>query len=362
MNTIKYHQLASLIALDTAVIISWIAYHKYQPKLLELFGFQGFKFELALLQGVVLVLTPPIAGLITDYYRKKGDNQLAVFMVGISLTAMVFMAVAFTIFQNPTGDWRYILPILIIIWLISMNIFHSPAVSMIELFVPVHQLPQAMAFFVVAGDITRSIEPSIVALIDLMGAPFTFVFGGVLISITGYVFYRNTQKIKLAAQEERIQDKGITHSNFVVVSVLGLGLGVANAVFFNLFPDIMELKISFLTSDGFRGTYFTSLLIVLAAVLSYPVGLWIQERNLTQILIIGYIGIFVLCVTIFTISVSEVVLVSAILFPLFFAIISVGALPNAFRFLSPRHKVLGVGLFFAGIELANNIFEIFQIS
>jgi hypothetical protein len=36
----NWSQVYSLLALNAAIVISWIAYHNYQPKLLNLFHFE----------------------------------------------------------------------------------------------------------------------------------------------------------------------------------------------------------------------------------------------------------------------------------------------------------------------------------
>ncbi|HNT51619.1 MAG TPA: hypothetical protein PKK67_13585, partial [Cyclobacteriaceae bacterium] len=61
-DQIEWKQLWSLAALYGSIVIGWIAYHNYQPKLLNQFNFTEFAFALVLAQSIILVLTPPIAG------------------------------------------------------------------------------------------------------------------------------------------------------------------------------------------------------------------------------------------------------------------------------------------------------------
>ncbi|HCZ34499.1 MAG TPA: hypothetical protein DHV26_01065, partial [Cytophagales bacterium] len=170
---IEWKQLWSLAALYGSIVIGWIAYHRYQPKLLNQFNFTEFTLALITVQGIVLVLTPPIAGRIGDRFRfKQGQgHRLPIISSGISFAAMVFMAVAFTLLGNPGEVFRWILPILIVLWLISMSIFTSPALSTLELFTPVDKLPRAMAILTIVGNLIYSLEPVIVDLIDYLGAP-----------------------------------------------------------------------------------------------------------------------------------------------------------------------------------------------
>jgi MFS family permease len=100
-DKIEWKQLWSLAALYGSIVIGWIAYHNYQPKLLVQFNYTQYSFWLIVVQGIILFLTPPIAGKIGDRFRFKAGHRIPIISSGISLAAMVFMAVAFTLLSNP---------------------------------------------------------------------------------------------------------------------------------------------------------------------------------------------------------------------------------------------------------------------
>src|SRR5687768_16775642 len=110
-HAFHWKQLWSLAALYASVIIGWIAYKNYQPKLLVQFGFTDFSFALMATQGVILVVTPLVAGRLGDRYRVEKGHRLPIISSGISFAAMVFMAVAFTLLGNPGEVFRWILPL-----------------------------------------------------------------------------------------------------------------------------------------------------------------------------------------------------------------------------------------------------------
>src|SRR6185295_18706540 len=89
----NWPQIYSLMALNAAIVISWIAYHNYQPKVLEIFNYKHLSLFLVISQALILVFIPPAAGIIADRVMKSGGNRFVVFTVGISVTAMVFMCV-----------------------------------------------------------------------------------------------------------------------------------------------------------------------------------------------------------------------------------------------------------------------------
>src|SRR5687768_7644588 len=83
-NSIHWKQLWSLAALYASIIIGWIAYRDYQPKLLAQFGFTDYAFFLAVSQAIILVLTPPIAGIMGDRFRFEKGHRLPVISSGFS--------------------------------------------------------------------------------------------------------------------------------------------------------------------------------------------------------------------------------------------------------------------------------------
>src|SRR6478735_11780725 len=199
-DKIEWKQLWSLAALYASIVIGWIAYHNYQPKLLEQFHFTDFTFFLMVAQGIILVITPLIAGKLGDKYRFKRGDRIPVISTGISFAAMMFMAVAFTLFSNPNETFRWILPLLIICWLIAMSIFTSPALSTLELFTPVDKLPRAMAVLTIVANLIYALEPVIVDIIDFIGAPLTFITGGVVVFLSCYALKKTS--LNLFSQSE----------------------------------------------------------------------------------------------------------------------------------------------------------------
>src|SRR5688572_23567202 len=230
--TIEWKQLWSLTALYASVVIGWIAYQNYQPKLLVKFSFTEFAFLLTVAQGIILVVTPPIAGLIGDRYRFERGSRIPIISAGISFAAMIFMAVAFTLLGNPGEIFKWVLPLLIIFWLVAMSIFTSPALSTIETFMPVEKLPRAMAVLTVVGNLLYSIEPIIVDIIDYLGAPITFMTGGAIVFISGYALKKNSISL-FNSGEKRAQASfklDTQQSKYAYILFLGIVLGVATAV------------------------------------------------------------------------------------------------------------------------------------
>lgn len=350
----NWKQIYALLALNAAVVISWIAYHNYQPKVLELFHFQELSFFLVVSQALILVFIPSAAGWIGDSLIKRGGSSFIVFTIGVSVTAMVFMCVAFTVGTASTVDLTSALPFMIVVWLISMNIFHSPANSMLELFAPAKQLPAAMALMVMTTDLLYAFENQVVFFVDFIGPVYTFALGGVLLIITGYFFRKSTKQVDLRREYAEADQR---ESNFLNVLMAGVFLGMATAAIKNLLPQWLPSS-----SDSWISVnWLISFVLIVAAFAAWPLSTYVNKMGARTALIYGITGTFAGLLATYFFSTSLVVAVSlCILIGLSYSLASVAAFPLALHNLSPRHVTLGAGIFFGSVEIAEGLLNIYE--
>ena len=361
-DTIHWKQLWSLAALYASIIIGWIAYRDYQPKLLIQFGFTDYAFFLALSQAIILVLTPPIAGIMGDRFRFEKGHRLPVISSGISFAAMIFMAVAFTLFTNPGETLKWALPVMIVLWLIGMSIFTSPALSTVELFTPVDKLPKAMAVLTIVANLIYALEPIVVDIIDYLGAPITFVVGGVVTLASGYAMRKNSLGLfKQNGNKEAVPTTEKTHtikSAYAFIFFLGLILGGASLVLFHLFPSELAGKLSVLTSLDGKGLLVGMLFF--SAVISWPISNMVNRYSMDQVFWLSAGLIALSAVAIFLLSSVWMVIIMMIVFTVSFTSLSVSSLPLALRQSGYYEKVFCVGIFFSGVALPEGVFEALQ--
>lgn len=355
-TTIHWKQIWSLAALYASIIIGWIAYQNYQPKLLVQFGFTDFALFLTISQAIILVVTPPIAGKIGDRYRFEKGHRLPVISSGISFAAMVFMAVAFTLFTNPGETFKWILPILIVLWLVSMSIFTSPALSTVELFTPVDKLPKAMAILTIVANFIYAFEPVIVDIIDFIGAPLTFIAGGVVVLASGYAMQRNSLGLFKGSGEPASASDSSTRSDYGFIFMLGIILGIATTVMFNFFPDIFADKLSIFIDDA-NGKLTLFIMLIFSALLSWPLSTFINRYSMTQVFWISAGLVMLTIVGIFLLQSPVVVLITAILFAIASTTLSLSSLPLALNRSGFNNKVFCVGIFFSGVAFPEGIIE-----
>ncbi len=358
---IEWRQLWSLAALYASIVIGWIAYHNYQPKLLVKFHFTDFTFLLMAIQGVILVLTPPIAGRMGDRFRFQQGTRIPVISTGISFAAMIFMAVAFTLLGNPGEVFKWILPLLIIFWLIAMSIFTSPALSTLELFTPVDKLPRAMAILTIVANLLYSLEPVIIDLIDYLGAPITFMIGGIAVFVSGLALKKNSISLFNNNQgKPKTEMKLDTQkSSYGYIFFLGTALGLSTTVLFNYFPDILQHNLGAF-AFGLQGKWILVLVLILSTIVILPVSDWVNKKGIEKSFWLSVTINMVSMAGVLLFNIPVIALVMVIVFTLSFTSLSVSSLPLAIARANYYEKVFCVGIFFSGVAFPDGIVEAIQ--
>lgn len=359
---IHWKQLWSLAALYGSVVIGWIAYENYQPKLLEKFYFTQYALPLAIAQGIILIVTPPIAGRLGDRYRFEKGHRLPIITSGISFAAMIFMAVAFTLLGNPGEILRWVLPVLIMCWLIAMSVFTSPALSTLELFTPVDKLPRAMAVLTIVSNLLYALEPVIVDLIDFLGAPLTFIMGGVAVFISGYFLQKHSLalfRVNEGREMETPVEAAPVKSKLPLIFCLGLSFGIPTTFLFNFLPGIVVRQ-----ATSMIGTVDVKIVLVglllLSAVFSLPVTALTNRLGVSKSLGVSIVVVALSAAMMTGASIGMVMITMAILFMAAYAWLSVSSLPLAISLANSQSKVFCVGIFFSGVALPEAIIQAIQ--
>jgi len=357
-SDLKWKEVYSLGFLNAAVAISWIAYHEYQPVLMTNLGITHLVDFMLIAKALVLVLIPPIAGLIADYILRKNGKYLIVFTVGIGATAMIFMVVASMISTAHLADMRTILPIMIVLWLISMNLFVSPANSMIEAFAPAQKLPIVMGFLFLVTELVYAIEPIVVALVLFFGDTLTFVVGGILISVSGYIFHRVSRDEVLQRKSQLLVADRVTGKQSLIsyasILMVGLFLGVGKAFLIEFLPNHLATKFP---EFGSFGGYVSFIILGLCAVGGFLISKTIAKKQLWKVITTSFailvVGVFIL---LFAPSI-EVLIGGALVVAAGFTMLNISGLPFAIQNLSVRHVTYGVGIYIGASELLTGVFE-----
>ncbi|GAB4237107.1 MAG: hypothetical protein Tsb0034_12060 [Ekhidna sp.] len=356
-SILKWREVYSLATLNAAVVISWIAYHEYQPILMEKIGITHLVDFLIIAKAIILVTIPPIAGWLSDRILQKNGKYLIIFTVGIGATAMVFMVVATLISTHHLMDVQAILPFMIVMWLICMNLFISPANSMIEAFAPAKKLPIVMGFLFLVTELLYALEPVIVALVTFFGDTLTFVVGGVLIAGSGLLFHYVSRDEVLQRKAELMENDRVKQQplvSYAAILMVGLFLGVGKAFLVEFFPE----HFAYLFPEiGEYGDYISFVILGLCAITGFLISKRISKANLRRVIIVSFVVLFVGAVGMFTTQNLYLTIATALIIAGGFTTLNISGLPYAIQNLSVRHVTYGVGIYIGASEILTGLFE-----
>lgn len=357
VNTLKWKEVYSLAALNAAVVISWIAYHEYQPILMQNLGITHLVDFLIIAKAIILVTIPPLAGWLADRIMKNNGKHMIIFTVGIGATAMIFMVVATLIGTSDIMDVSGIIPFMIVIWLISMNLFISPANSMIEAFAPAKQLPIVVGVLFLVTELLYALEPVVVALVTFFGDTLTFVVGGILIGGTGFIFHRVSRDEVLQRKTELMKNDRVKNQSamsYLAILVVGLLLGVGKAFIVEFLPEYFSENFA---AFAVSGSVISFSILGICAIGGFLISKKIAQLNLQRVLVNGFIILSVGVLALIFSGNVYLTIISALTIGAAFTIMNISGLPYVIQNLSVRHVTYGVGIYIGASEVITGLFE-----
>jgi MFS family permease len=351
-RNVGWEKIFALAALDAGIVISWTAYHNFQPKLISHFHFEHLAGFVLIAQSIVMLAIPLLAGLVTDYYRKKTGSGFSVFAIGISVASLVFMAVAFTISDQTFINLTWLLPTLIVFWLISMNIFHSPANSILEAFSKSPKLPLMMSALVICKIVIHGAEPVLISTLEAAGGAFTFLTGGVILVVTGIWFARSTRNMEFA------HTPGETEINrFHIVVLFGLLAGLCNSLILHFFPEILRAKFGG-SQSIFQDRLYISMMLGFAAVATVPLSFVVRRVGIYKSLVFGLLIAFTAMIIILASGNMVLSIVFSAILAMAYGLVLITSFPHALHNISPERATFGTGIFFASFEFFEVMFKL----
>ena len=141
---------------------------------------------------------------------------------------------------------------------------------------------------------------------------------------------------------------------------MGLILGVSTTVLFNVFPDVLQVKLADLLNESSSKIMLVGILTV-SGLLSLPFSTLINIYGLRRSF---FVSCFLTAISITGVLVFNSPLLILLLLAIFaigFAALSVSSLPLAMEKSNYYEKVFCVGVFFSGVALPNGIVEALQV-
>lgn len=347
MTQISWSKVYSLGGLNAAIAFSWIAYHEFQPSFIQAHNLENLVPPILIAKMFILIFIPVIAGFLADRYKYRLSTNMLVYTIGISATAIIFMLVASFISIGEGSYLRFLLPALIILWLIAMNIFHAPASSLLELFIPERKLPLGMAVLVFITELIYALEPLISTIIQNIGAGTTFFAGGILIAVSGYLFLK-TGKTGIQNLQPTVNQSG--KSPILAIIGIGLLLGIGHALLRDYAPLLLN-------SLWISNQQLSSVILLFAALMAIPTSYMVMKISVNRALVV--VSPMFIMTALLLLVLPDYAAILAFLLAILYAFLNVSGLPFIFREASPKWLVTTIGIYFGSSEVFDNLIELY---
>ncbi|MCS7028345.1 MAG: MFS transporter [Bacteroidia bacterium] len=349
-KSILWKQVWALAALQAVNNFGFAAYYHYQPKLLERFNYVDFAMMLIILQGIIGIVLNPIMGVLGDRIRQTTNKSFVLVSIGTNAAGMVFMAVAAVMTQKTKeGFFHEIFPIAVTLWLITMAIFNSPAVSLLKSFAPNNEdLPKATAVMTLVGGIFAALHPFLFMITDILGLPITFALGGLLLMTASNVLRKLNRQVPLLTEEDKIQTPKLTLKLVIIFSI-----GVVNGFVFNFLLDIVPaISVKTLNLAMYQDEYVKSAIVFVSAIVAWFAGDWIKKMGAIRMTIAGIITLFVTLGLGISIPVAIITILVIIMAGVIRSILSISMLSYSMSIIHKVNAGKATGAFFCGVSAA----------
>jgi MFS family permease len=343
-SEILWRQIWGLAALLAAIIFSWMAYRIYQPKILQKLDFVELTAWLGIMQGLLAAFIEPLIGAFSDRIQRNLGSRLPMISVGVILAGVIFAATSLLVQQNLQGGIRWILPVLMTVWVMAIIAFRSPAIALLRQFAPVAELPQANAVLLIVFGLIGAIAPVLDDFLKKIGASITFMLGAIALIIGACILQSFTPVHKFDPSTlDRDAPCRVSPQLLALIFVVGLGAGFEVNLLMSIFPKVLQAQL-----PSFKAEYIASTILLLSAIASVPLGKFTALLGADHAMLFG-LGTMTGLMGLTLLNDSRIQALGIILaFGVSFGLVFISMIPLALSMLAPSHAGLGTGLYFSG--------------
>ena len=135
------------------------------------------------------------------------------------------------------------------------------------------------------------------------------------------------------------------------------GLGLVFGFLINVFPALFESHQNILHFGDYTGEILVSGIMILTAIFAYGLSTHLSYLENPKLFDNALIFGVILIIASFIVKGSSFFVICLLFTPVL-AVMSIMAFPLAINHVPNRYKMLGAGLFLAGLELPDSIFEL----
>ena len=354
---ILWQQVWGLAALLAAITFSWIAYGFYQPRILARIGFVDLAIWLGIFQGLLGAIVEPIVGWFSDRILGRFGSRLPQVVVGVTLAGLIFVIASWLVETQLAEGMRWIVPVMMTMWVIAMIIFRGPAIALLQGFAPTSQLPQANAILALVLAVTSTTSPILGLILKQIGASMTFILGAIALLIGSVLLWASMPRHLVTATSPEVSTTKLTAKSLVLYAlpfVVGLGSGLEINLLLHILPRHLFQALGSLSIE-----YIQSAILLIAGIATLLLRSLLKSLFRRHQVTFGMgIGLAAIagCLTLTVLSQNGVYLIfmSAIA-AMALGLVLTNTIPLALAMVPPNQAGFGTGLYFGGNGMATAV-------
>lgn len=299
---------------------------------------------MGILQGLLAAFIEPLIGAFSDRIQRNLGSRLPMISVGVTLAGVIFVATSLLVQQNLQGGIRWILPVLMTVWVMAIIAFRSPAIALLRQFAPVAELPQANAVLLIVFGLIGAIGPILDDFLKKIGASITFMLAAIALIIGACILQSFTPVHRFDPSTlDRDAPCSVPTQLLTLIFVVGLCAGFEVNLLMSIFPKELQAQL-----PSFKAEYITSTILLLSAIASVPLGKLTTLLGADHAMLFG-LGTMTGLMGLTLLNDSHIQALGIILaFGVSFGLVFISMIPLALGMVAPSHAGLGTGLYFSG--------------
>ncbi|MEM9768779.1 MAG: MFS transporter [Cyanobacteria bacterium P01_D01_bin.71] len=356
---ILWAKVSSLALVQGAIALMWVIYNLYLVDLLVQVGLNStLATGLLIVENLLAMVMEPLMGSFSDRLQQQLGTRFPLIGLGAILAAGTFISIPLAVVSGWATAGRWILPLMLVLWALTMTIFRSPAMSLLGRYAFGTRLPQAASILTLVGGVAGAMGPLASGRILSWGPVAAFVLGSGVLLLATLVLRLTAPDTagSVATEEPNIAAENTRISVTALALIFGAGVGVTLG-----FRSLMMLFSRVLNSQvpNSNASLVLGMIFVALAVTAIPSGLLAVRLGNRRAMILGLAALAFVCAAITAVQHSGAAIALAIVFGSAFSLVSNGTIPFALSLVPSPKAGLGTGMFFSGGAAAASLFSTF---
>ena len=351
-NKIQWQKIRGIVAVQGSITLSWVIYSLYLPDLLVQLGFtKALAGTILIIEHFLEMAIEPIFGNLSDRSLHDLGTREPWIKLGVILAATFFIILPIIGFLiSGLSFWRWILPIIAVLWASAMAIFRSPVIALLTLATPQPKLPIAASYLTLTQQLIGAFRFTAYNAIVAVGPLFAFAIGS--FSLLGAAAFLRQVTPHIAPKKESQTLPNISPQILAMISLIGIAIGFGLRFLFAGLARVLTIN-GGNVSLGMLGFSIT------IAGFAIPAGWLAFKLGNTRTVLAGLVLTAIL-LQIISLNISTaMLLIAAILIAFTFSTVLNGIVPFILEVLPTSRAGLGIGLYFGSFGGAISFFDLF---